>query len=1067
MLALGPLAFTAPWILLALVLLPILWLLLRAVPPAPVRRRFPGVALLLGLSDEETQADTTPWWLLLLRALAVALVILGLAGPILNPEEPASGGGPLLILADGTWADAPAWPARLERIEAELGRAERAGRPAAIALATDLPPGGPEFQAAGDLRRALPGLTPAPFAPDPEAVAEWAGALEGRFETLWLSDGLARPSREPLLAALEARGPVRVHEGGRPVTGLRPATVEDGAIALAAARAAPGPERAVRVVARGPGPDGVERALAEADLTFEDGATEAEVLLSLPPELRNRVARFELDGVRSAGAVQMVDDALRRREVALVAGSGEAEGLRLLSPLHYLREALVPTADVIEGDVMDVLPANPDVIVLADVARLPESEALQEWVEEGGLLLRFAGPRLAASDVGRSGDDPLMPVRLRAGGRSVGGAMSWGEPKALDPFPEDGPFAGLDVPEEVRVSAQVMAEPGPDLAQRTLARLADGTPLVTRKELGSGQVVLFHVTANAEWSGLPLSGLFVRMLERLAVSAPAAGEAAEDLEGTVWAPEVALDAYGVPREAGERPGVPGEALMAGASAEAPPGLYSDGERVLALNVIAADTALEPASWPASVPVEGPSAARETPLGGWLLAGAVALLAADVIASLFLMGRLRGDRTGGGGARAGGAITALALAVLAPGAAEASAGAAAGASVPAWGWSIGATAVVVSLMVRVACAVHAAMETRRVALLLRRGMVAAAGGALVILLGLSLPQVFAPSELSGIGNALGLGPVCLKPGLTSHVHGSVPCLDPLAPTALGLASLAMLGLLAVALRHAAPVLLALGLALPAHAQDDAAAVAAASEVVLAHVLTGDPQVDDLARAGLQGLSNTLYRRTSVEPAEPVGVDPETDELSVYPLLYWPVTPSQAVPSQEAYAKLNRYLRSGGMILFDTRDAHLPGTSTPEAQALQRIAAPLDVPPLEVVPEDHVLTRAFYLLQDFPGRHSSREVWVEAAPPDAERAEGMPFRNLNDGVTPVVIGGNDWAAAWAEDEVGRAMVPIGRGFAGERQREIALRFGVNLVMHVLTGNYKSDQVHVPALLDRLGQ
>jgi hypothetical protein len=121
----------------------------------------------------------------------------------------------------------------------------------------------------------------------------------------------------------------------------------------------------------------------------------------------------------------------------------------------------------------------------------------------------------------------------------------------------------------------------------------------------------------------------------------------------------------------------------------------------------------------------------------------------------------------------------------------------------------------------------------------------------------------------------------------------------------------------------------------------------------------------------------------------------------------------------------------------------------------------------LPGDHVLTRTFYLLQDFPGRHNSRDVWVEAAPPNAEQIEGMPFRNLNDGVTPVVIGGNDWAAAWAVRSDGAPLLPIGRGYSGERQRELANRFGVNLIMHVLTGNYKSDQVHVPALLDRLGQ
>jgi hypothetical protein len=241
------------------------------------------------------------------------------------------------------------------------------------------------------------------------------------------------------------------------------------------------------------------------------------------------------------------------------------------------------------------------------------------------------------------------------------------------------------------------------------------------------------------------------------------------------------------------------------------------------------------------------------------------------------------------------------------------------------------------------------------------------------------------------------------------------------------------------------------------------------VVLAHVVTGDAQLDNVAHAGLRGLSQILFERTSVEPAEPIAVNLETDELAFFPFLYWPVSADQPIPSDAAYAKLNTYLRSGGMIVFDTRDADTArfGGGSPAGRRLQQIARPLDIPPLEPIPEDHVLTRTFYLLQDFPGRHVSQDVWVEAAPPDAERVEGMPFRNLNDNVTPIVIGGNDWASAWAVDQSGRVMYPVGRGFAGERQREIAYRFGVNLVMHVLTGNYKSDQVHVPALLDRLGQ
>ncbi|PKP85441.1 MAG: LytTR family transcriptional regulator [Alphaproteobacteria bacterium HGW-Alphaproteobacteria-2] len=917
---LGSIAFATPWLLWALAALPVLWWLLRAVPPAPLRRRFPAVTLLLGLKDDESETDRTPWWLLLLRCLAVAALILGLAGPVLNPRAAVDGRGPLLVLMDASWASAQDWAARLARLEALLDEAGRAGRPVALAALSDLPAGGPAFQSAEAWRSRLAGIVPAPWEPAPEDALGWLEAGQDvRHETVWFSDGLERPGRAALHAALAARGPLTVIESGVPRLALLPPVAEAGRLLLRAQRAPGGGAQEFALVARGPDPNGVERELARAALVFGAGESAAEAALDLPLELRNRIQRFEIVGQRSAGAVSLADDALRRRKVALLAGHDAGEAGELLSPLHYLRQALAPAAELVEGPFGDLMLAAPDVLILADVAQLAPDEArrVEDWVRSGGLLLRFAGPRLAASELSRVAEDVLMPVRLRAGGRDVGGAMSWGAPRRLAPFAAGSVFAGLDIPEEVTITSQVLAQPDPALADRVEAALADGTPLVTAKTLGEGRLVLFHVTANADWSNLPLSGLFVRMLERLAVAARAAGAGEEALAGVTWTPESVLDGFGAAMEPGNLPGVPGARLAAGRPApDLRPGIYAAGPRLVAVNVAGSETVLAAPDWPAGTALEGLALAERRDLAGPLLVLALGLLLADALATLALGGRLRGAR----------------VAVVAA------------------------------------------------------GLVLAAGAA---------PQ--------------------------------------------------------------------------AVRADDARAIAATRETVLAYVRTGDPALDRISEAGLRGLSRVLRLRTSVEPAEPMGVDIETDELAFFPFLYWPVTETQRPPGEAAYERLNRYLRGGGMILFDTRDADIGrfGGGTPLGRAFRRLAAPLAIPPLEPVPPDHVLTRTFYLLQDFPGRHNAPDVWVEAAPPGAVQAEGMPFRTLNDGVTPVVIGGNDWAAAWAIDANGQPLLPVGRGFGGERQREMAFRFGVNLVMHVLTGNYKSDQVHVPALLERLGQ
>lgn len=638
MLVLGPLGFVAPWILSALVALPVLWLILRAMPPSPRQVRFPGTRLLLGLRDAHPVARHTPWWLLLLRVLAIAALILGFAGPVWKPAPDQGGQAPLLIVMDAGWAAAPDWAQRQDRALRALDAAGAAGQPAALLVADGQAAGALPFQPAPELAAQLRALRPAAwetrYPADPPAVLAEAPA---RFSTLWLSDGLEHDHRAAWLNALAARGPVSVVPPQGPRLSLQTGTGDRPALLLRTTGGA-----APDVLAIGLDPQGTPRELAR----LKPGAAETQagvashpVPIDLPSELRNRVTRYEIEGQASAGAVVLADDSLHRRKVALVGDDRASEGQRLLSPLHYLRRALAPSTDLIEGGLGDVLQAAPDVIVIADQLSLPEEPALREWVEKGGLLIRFAGPRMAASD--RLSEEPLLPVRLRAGGRDIGGALSWGDPRGIAPFAPEGLFAGLAVPRDATVRAQLLAEPAPDLAERSIAQLTDGTPLVTRAALGQGQLVLFHTTANAEWSSLALSGLFVEMLDRLVRSARVslAEPEKDQAEQPFWLPELVLDGFGRAAPPADPVPVAAADFAQGPAPGAPAGLYRGGERMAALN---AGGAMALAEWPGAR-IESPAEAPGLDLRGWLLAFAAALFALDALGSAWLQRGTRRSR----------------------------------------------------------------------------------------------------------------------------------------------------------------------------------------------------------------------------------------------------------------------------------------------------------------------------------------------------------------------------------------------------------------------------------------
>ena len=900
MLTLGSLAFAAPWLLLGFAALPVLWWLLRVTPPLPKRVRFPALRLLLGLVPREETPAKTPLWLILLRTLLAALVILALAHPLLNPNARLAGAGPLVLVVDNGWSAARQWDERRAALDRFIDQAEREQR--RIVLLDTAPPAGSaapkdlSLLLPNDARAAVDALAPEPWPEDRRAALARLTKFDFHDapDIIWLSDGIDDGSASDFAASLARLGPLTVFADDAQALPrlLAPGDPDDPDLTAMVERAAPGlpAEADVRAV----GDDG--RLLARTHVIIAANSTHALARLPMPSELRNRATSIEIEGEASAGATLLLDERWRRRPVGVVGPRAGQSSQPLLSGAYYIEKALAPFSEVRNGGIESLLKGDVAVLVLPDAAPSgqDEADALTKWIEKGGTVLRFAGPHLAEDT-----SDTLLPVTLRRGGRTLGGALSWETPAHLAPFDPHSPFAGLQIPPDVTVSRQVLAEPTLDLAGKTWAALTDGTPLVTAEKRGAGWLVLVHTSADPEWSNLSESGLFVSMLRRIvAVSQGVSGTSDKPLP-----PVETLDGFGRLQRAD-----PAAETIAAAdfakttvSPRHPPGFYGTEDARRALNLapsVKNFAALPPL--PVGAERQSYGESNEVDFRPALLGAALTLALIDLVIAFALRGLL--PRFGRGGAVAGAALAAVLL-----------------------------------------------------------------------------------------------------------LH-------------------------------------------PARADDnDDFAIKAASEFHLAYIRTGIPDVDDEVHAGLTGLTDILNRRTAVDAAEPMEVDIEHDDLVFFPLLYWAVTPGEQPPSPQAIERLNRYMATGGTIIFDTRDQ---GNNADTQALLQQLAHGLNIPPLEPVPPDHVLTKSFYLMQEFPGRWAGGKVWVEPA-------EDV----VNDGVSSVIVGSNDWVGAWAVDSSGRPLYAVVPG--GEQQREMAFRFGVNLVMYALTGNYKSDQVHVPAILERLGQ
>ncbi|MBL4647188.1 MAG: DUF4159 domain-containing protein, partial [Rhizobiales bacterium] len=939
--------------LAALALLPVIWWLIRLTPPKPRDVRFPPTRLLLDfIKPDETPAHG-PWWLTLIRLAMAAAVILALAGPSWQPDENRTSlSGNTLIILDNGFAAAPDWDKRLAVAGRLAASALENNHLIAIlpAINTNVDGNGVEStatpllqapaQAASEMRALMPVPLPVNRETLFQRLTSYLSSAEGQNTTqiVWISDGtaLSGASDKAFADVLKASGlPLTLFFENRELVALASPVNGVNDLTVMASRIGRDDAWKQRLNAY----DFQNRLIASAELNFEAEQNTASATMELPTELRNDIARLEIEGATTAVGVQLLDDSFRRKVVGILSGETTEAAQPLLSPSYYVRKALAPFADLraeagsnITTSIDAFLNEGVSVIVMTDVGTLlgDAGEKLAQFINSGGLVIRFAGPRLASSD------DPLVPVELRSGGRILGGSLSWDTPQRLADFAENSPFSHIELSDQIRgettVRQQVLAEPDISLDERSWAYLEDGTPLVTARQMGDGWLVLFHVTADAGWSDLPLSGLFVDMLRATlplsrTVNPGAKVNLANASADSQFAPYQTLNALGrlTPPDAMVQ-AVPAKGALS-LSPVSLPGIYGTPERYRTINLLSQDdqlVALDTATYEAKTVLDF-APTTSTDLKPYLLVLAFILLLTDALAVLVMQGVLK-------------------------------------------------------------------------RLVRSRGV---AGFIVTTLLGLALAS-----------------PI---PGFAQDTDVS----------------------------------------------DFQRALEDTNVTRLAYVITGNSAIDDISRQGLSGLSQFMAARTSLEAGYPRGIDPAVDELAFYPLIYWPIDPDAETPSKETMARIDAFMKLGGTVLFDTRDQLSGGSSTgfgtsPATEKLREMLASLDVPALEPVPQNHVLTRSFYLLSDFPGRFSGSALWVEAqGSADALSLAGR----TTDGVSSILITANDFAGAWAVSVDGRSLLPTVPG--DPRQREMAFRVGVNIAMYTLTGNYKADQVHLPALLERLGQ
>ncbi len=899
--------FLYPWVLGALLTLPILWYLLKVTPPAPKNLFLPTVRFLKGLIPDKVSPAHTPWWILLLRILIISLIIIALAGPVINPSSglPAGKNTAIRIIIDNGWSGAGIKNEIFNTARNIIDKAKKEDRLVYILpMANEV--GINQAQQFGPFNahqaeNILNSINIKSWGYNHENIIKAIKETHAEFpiHSFWLASGVEEGNSQKIADLLQNQGGVTIYLPKKEKVPVLLRFSKDDIFSFDVERA-----------------DGITNYPYNVIIYDDKGqvidrqeTTYGTATFNLPEKIRQQISKVKIAGISGAGSVLISGNRFKIKDVGVVSAKKQNEETPFIDAEFYISRALSPYANLKFGSLEELMKKEDlSVIILPDIASMPISimDKLRKWVEDGGVLVRFAGPNMAKNN---NMNTELLPVQIRSGGRMMDGSMSWENPVKIDDFPENSPFYGIAIEDDIFVKRQILAEPSDELENKSWALLEDGTPLVTADKRKYGLVVLFHTTADASWSDLAISGLYVSMLKKIIDISPAV-LSSDNIGKAKGSYEIVqmIDGSGNLSEAdGNIKPIPvAEFGQISISSLHPAGIYKSASDYKYLNLgekLPKLSFMDISS--NSVDILPYDEKYENNLSPYILLVAFLLFIIDWLIMIFI--------------------------------------------------SYGFTKI------------------------FRLSAV------IIIIISFSV-SAFSVDARAGI--------------------------------------------------------------------DD---YSLSRSIYLSYIITGNSQVDNTSKTGLEALAKHLFMRTSIEPEGVVGVNPETDKLLFFPFIYWPISDVQTKLSDKAINNIQDYINHGGIILFDTRDQIYSSNnpddigimSSKNSRILRDITAPINIPPLQPIANNHVLGKSFYLLKKYQGRFQDGVLWVEKEG-DAKK----------DNVSSIIIGSNDYAYAWASNNGENLQ-------GGSRQYEMSIRFGINLTMYALTGNYKGDQLHIMNILDRMGR